>query len=436
MESLMVANLRPDVDLPTFLEERARGPEGPKFTIAWPRTAWQGAEAHLALLMEADTVSWLGRAVGGRPITTVERIVTVSEIVEIEPIPLERIRQTLPARHMTVVDREGILPPKGGQAVVQAIRELAPHLEATLVRLSSDRRRRLPPGRRGQLLSQERDAVGIALELAGVGRTPLASWTEGAVNAPFLRGIGLSTVGVPFLQGLDATAHEDSLIDYDAGRFSSWIDLPEAEVAWRIFTDGRNRVFVMNANRTAVERTLGVDLVYYNEARRSFVLVQYKKMVRGRTSDGRPWYWPDRHLRSELSRMQRIDQFCEVHPADDFRLMKTPCWVKLCESGMHIKNSADLISGMYLAREHFASLLLPEAGRRRTRLGYENVSHHVTNSLFIDLVKGGWIGSSGTGTDEVARLIRESLAAGRAVVVGTTLPGDPVRPVSAHASHR
>lgn len=46
-------------------------------------------------------------------------------------------------------------------------------------------------------------------------------------------------------------------------------------------------MFVMNANRTPVERTLGVDLVYWNEQERAFVLVQYKKMVRRRVGKDR-----------------------------------------------------------------------------------------------------------------------------------------------------
>ncbi len=86
----------------------------------------------------------------------------------------------------------------------------------------------------------------------------------------------------------------------------------------------------MNANRTPVEHTLGVDVVYFNEARGSFVLVQYKKM-REEGSDGRKAlsYRPDDSLDDELERMRRIDALC-MEQSGEFRLLTTACWMKLC----------------------------------------------------------------------------------------------------------
>ena len=45
-----------------------------------------------------------------------------------------------------------------------------------------------------------------------------------------------------------------------------------------VFEKGRRRLEVAYANRNPLERTFGVDLVYYNAYFQSFVFVQYKLM--------------------------------------------------------------------------------------------------------------------------------------------------------------
>jgi hypothetical protein len=129
----------------------------------------------------------------------------------------------------------------------------------------------------------------------------------------------------------------------------------------------------MNANRTADERTLGVDVVYLNESLDSFVLVQYKKLKRSRrNSKSTLSFRPDANLPKELERMRRVDALS--HGATGpFRLLHTPCWLKLTEPSTTVSDAALLLKGMYLARQHFESLLLSLRGPRGgIRLGYDN----------------------------------------------------------------
>ena len=129
-------------------------------------------------------------------------------------------------------------------------------------------------------------------------------------------------------------------------------------------------------------------------------------------------YRPDRNLADELKRMTAIDRLCETQ-SGDFRLLPTPCWLKLCRFDAQIRDPAAFIGGMYLARSHFEDLLNKSAGPRGGKLlTYDNVPRHVTNTLFTDLVKDGWIGSRGAATDQIEQLIRESLETRHAVVVG------------------
>lgn len=380
------------------------------FTQAWRRVDWEGSKPHLALIVLDGEVGLLGRAQAGSQITTVDRIVRVAEVQHIDPIPLEELRRALPSRHQRNVDRIGILPPHGGEAVVRALLQVRPH-EADLIRsLQRPLEVRFPRGRAGELLNQERDGLGLVLDLAGIGRQALRSW-----SAP--------QTGVPFLAGIpDRTALEDHLIAHDTERFGSWLPEDTGDVAWRSFTDGRRRVFVMNANRTAVEHTLGVDVVYWNEQQSSFVLVQYKKMRREDDEPGggptRLVYRPDRNLERELERMRQVDAQCTSQPGD-FRLLWTPCWLKLCDPTSRVSDPADLIRGMYFAREHFEELMQACRGPRGgIAITYENTSRHFSNTLFIELVRDGWIGSSGSGTDQLRDLVRESISTGHSVLFG------------------
>ncbi len=165
---------------------------------------------------------------------------------------------------------------------------------------------------------------------------------------------------------------------------------------------------------------LGVDVVYFNQTFRSFVLVQYKRMVRDgrREGGGALWYRPDKNLASEMERMRRVDELFGGS-AGDYRLSSQACWVKLCDSWGRLEEPKELVKGMYLAREYFAELLRtckgPNGG---TRLGYDNVPRHINNTMFAALVKDGWIGTRGTGTAELEEVARGVLANRRALVLG------------------
>jgi len=253
----------------------------------------------------------------------------------------------------------------------------------------------------------ERDAVGLVLEFADMPRAPLRQWRIPAGESPFLSGL---PDGVPM---------EDAQIAYDLERFADWAPQRSGRVEWRVFTKGRRRLLVMNANRTSVEHTLGVDVVCYNESLMSFVLVQYKKLKKSRRGSQETLsYRPDANLANELDRMRRVDALSHgaVGP---FRLLHTPCWLKLTEPRSVVSDPAELLPGMYFAREHFESLLLELRGPKGgVRIGYDNVSRYLNNTLFTDLVRDAWIGSRSVATEEIKRLVHQNLAGGRAVVFG------------------
>ena len=413
----MVAILDSDFRVEDRLDRQAAFGSPTEYSEAWRRDHWRGSGAHLAFLLDdEERVRWLGRARGGRAITSRDRIVSISEVFELdEPLPLERLEERMQRRHQSALRRRGILPPAAGMAVRSALLEVLPHLDAEVKRLERAAPLRLPAGSRGDLLAMERDAVGLLLEFADMPRAQLRQWQVPNSESPFLSGLP------------DSVPIEDALIAYDLERFLDWAPERSARVEWRVFTKANRRLLVMNANRTVVERTLGVDAVYFNEALGSFVLVQYKKLQKARSGARESlFYRPDANLASELDRMRRVDALS--HGATGpFRLLHTPCWLKLTEPTSVIADPAELLPGMYFAREHFESLLLELRGPRGgVRIGYDNVPRYMNNTLFAQLVQDGWIGSRGIATEEIKRLVEQSLATGRAVVLGVET-GQPRR---------
>ncbi len=406
----MVAMLQTTASVEDRIDRTTVFGEPAGYTEAWQRDRWKGRDPHLALLLDPieEEIRWLGRAQGGRQLTTVDRLVSVTEILELdEPVGLDLLEGELSARHERVLQRRGILPPRGGEAVVAALSKLRPEYAEDIDRLSRPATFVLPPGRRGQTLALERDAVGVLLELGGMARRPLRLWSSPPPSA----------ASSSFLAGLPETDQlEDTLIAYDAERFGDWVREPTTRLDWRLFKDGRREMLIMNANRTAVERTLGVDVVYYNKPLNSFVLVQYKRMIqRGKTPAA---YRPDKNLIEELKRMRRIDALSEGS-SGEFRLMRTPCWLKLCEAKPVVADPTELIKGMYLAREHFEELMARLKGPKGGIVfSYDNVPRYLTNTLFLELVKEGWVGSQGDVTADIAGLVEQSLRDRHSVLIG------------------
>lgn len=394
-----------------------------RLTIPWPRRAWAGTESHLCLLVYEEEVRWLGRAIAGNAITTWDRRI---EIVDIEPIPslpLAEVRAQLPPKVQEYF-RTGLLPEGTGVATVAALRALLPEYAPLINRLNAPYRRSRPFGRRGLLLDEQRDATGLVLDISGVRRDVLRDWRPDPQAPSFLAGVEQQRY-----------VSEETLIDHDVARFPGLAEQAGGHVDWRVFGNRNTTVFVMNANMEPLERSTGVDLVYYNETHRSFVLVQYKRMRRESADGGESTlaYRPDKQMVDELARMREVDQVFGTSTDGGFRLSSKPCWVKLCNPSAASEDPRALIKGLYLAREHFEEVVTTavKGPRGGVRIGYANAGRHVNNTLFTELVRDAWIGTRGTGTDELAQLIAEILASRKAVVFGSGLgppPPGPTRP--------
>lgn len=401
-------------DISELLARRSLFRERKDYTsVAWRRSDWKGAKFHLALLLDDEShIRWIGRAQGRQIVSDRERRVDISEIEEIDGPAWQELEEVLPERHRQQLSL-GILPEAMGRAVTQTLVNFHPSYADTIQRLSRQTAFQITASDHARRLNEQRDGTGLLLEIGGIGRESLRQVSGFVASQPsFLAGIS------------DRSVSEESIISHDVSRFPGLAESLNAHVDWRMFEGSGRRMFVMNTNMEPLEQTLGVDVLYYSESERSFVLVQYKRLVREASARGpaKAWYRPDKNLEAEMKRMEVIDESYGNASNGCFRLHSKACWVKLCDASAQVESPMELIKGMYLAREYFQELLASLKGPRGgVLLGYENVPRHVNNTTFIQLVKDGWIGTRGTGTVGLERVVADVLRSRRALVLGIAI---------------
>jgi hypothetical protein len=287
------------------------------------------------------------------------------------------------------------------KALLDAILIVQPQLEVVLNSLIGINRTLNSPA--ASRWSDERDAVRVALRIGGLDdRLLLQSWMEP------------SNPTMPFLAGLSDSPPEAALLDHDARTVPGLALLPGFRADIHMFQGAGRTLEVTNVNATAVEAALGTDLIYYAHQTRSLVLVQYKKLKDGE-------YRVDSRFRSQLSRMLKVDSLGRDSPRSaDWRLGARAAWFKLANAGPFVMGSSEMVQGQYLHAEYVEQLLEDDCtlGEREGRiLGYERVSRYLTNTLFISLVKDGWIGTQGVTPADLRRLVRRSLRDSNSLVL-------------------
>ena len=135
------------------------------------------------------------------------------------------------------------------------------------------------------ILTIEREAVGAALDIfSGSGqlrKEVLGSWAPNPKNVTDINEYEseaslVTTPGLAshFLSGLPTRyINEESAIQHDLFNWEGMTPFHEAGMTR--FIQGDRQLDVIYANRNDLEKTLGVDLIYYNQLYSAFVLVQY-----------------------------------------------------------------------------------------------------------------------------------------------------------------
>jgi hypothetical protein len=282
------------------------------------------------------------------------------------------------------------------------------------------------------VVALERDALGMALDtFDSTGKLrprTLKGWVapEGDQLTSFLDGLrGVRTI-------------EDQIIAHDAATFSG-AAATRFTVIGAVFHVGNRSLEAFNFNRTRVEHATGADLLYFNQRHNAWTLVQYKSMERNESSrDKEAIYRPDETFDKEIGQMNGFrektpDVWAPSEGTAGYRLSGDGFYFKFCSRVQLEVLSEALMPGMYLPREYLIALLEdPEAkGERGGRLvSFKNAGRHITNSLFSDLLRDGWIGTRGVSSENVAGIVRKAVEAGRSVTLARARPeGDAPNPM-------
>jgi hypothetical protein len=336
------------------------------------------------------------------------------------PLPFEELVGLVPAKFRAPLRRMlgsgGLLPPETFAAVVDALTARDPTLAPRLARFSEQRARAirgLTPEERENLAVQK-ESLGLALAMAGMPRTETLSWSP--------------TPGKPtsFLEGLPgARVREDVMIIKDFTSVPGFEAVRDAtNVAAMTFenpADRSQRLTVIMANRLPLEEQTGADLIYYNEAYRAFVLVQYKAMEKA--ENGAEFRWQDGdQFTKEIERMDallaELAKCAADNEPDGFRLSSNPFFLKFCSRIVFNPDDKGLFSGIYLPLDLWKSLHAsgqlkgPQGGNV---LSFENVGRKLSNTEFVELVANSWVGTTIPQSAELERVIRAVLETGRTV---------------------
>lgn len=344
-----------------------------------------------------------------------DSLVSLKELSQIDPpLDLAELLGVLPngfaERWNGALSWNGILPPATGKRVLQAIEQLRPELADVLSALVAILQRVIEePSTETVEKREQRDAVALGLEMAGI-------------DSLLALGEGDPPEDVPFLRGLEgATAREDSILRHDAARFAGWMEIESAVVdVWR-FEDpvwSARRVTVLYADKTPLETRTGTDLIYFREDTKAFILVQYKRMVDG--ADGLH-YRPDSQLDLEIERFEALGLLdSPATSVAEVRLSAAPFYIKLVEPDITRPEGNHLAKGMYFPLELFQLLRtspLTRGPRGGVLIGWHTAQRYITNTQFVALVQESWIGTRGAASDAIERIIHDSLSGGRSLVV-------------------
>lgn len=395
-------------------------------TLALPKSYLSQGASCLALVSGVSgDIEYLAVATASSTTTDLEIKVQLGPAKKfVTAIGISNLLDSLPPllrRHLEKpIHRVRSVPPKTWDALIESAisrGSLLLHdiqeLKATIDSRSERVRSSLP-----DVVVFERDAIATAFEIFGGGMTRKAfiSSSAPAPDAPFIQR----------LKHRDLNVIEDSMISHDVLSFPGLVALRPALVGAVQLTTHSGTLTILNANRTKIERTLGVDLVYYNHHFNSFVLVQYKRLL----GDKDPVYRPkhDPNLAKEIERMRAFEEGRREPETDyeTFRLIESPFFLKLCKARTPGDWNGRMLQGMYFPLSLWDLLLKSPAAvgtNKGVAVSFDRSKRRFSNSEFTHLLSQGWLGTASTETERIEDIIVKQLDAGRSIVAAVHEPG-------------
>lgn len=379
-------------------------------------------------------VTHLCKGKKGRSGGTGLRLLTLMDVEKLKtPLSLGEVLKRIPSKVKRYADdrvqKGGVFPPKTSEKFIDIVLELYPETESMLARFGKLYRLRL--GRLTEnecfALAGQKEAVATAMAIADIDREPLQEWVLTTDKKP-----------VSFLDGLEkCRLLEDQILATDLSYVPGYEHVKNVNHGIAFFDNKQGKsLTIVLANRHALEKTTGTDLIYYNEKFKAFIMVQYKAMED--ESGDAVFRLPNKQLSEEISRMdnvlQELKKCTKIDHHDSFRLNENPFYLKFCPRLHFSPNDKSLSKGMYIDLGYWS--LLQDAKELRGPLGgrrltYFNVGRYLDNTDFINLVSNAWIGTTVSQSTFLKPYIEGVLEHNRAMVIAVkSSESDDTLPVS------
>lgn len=294
--------------------------------------------------------------------------------------------------------------------VLDAIKHVRPEIAGrldTLLEMRGEQHRMSGDDARTLRLVEQRDAIGLILDMATMDRQTI-------LRAARYEKIDAAQSALDILD--HEPLQEQDLIRKDQAIFGKLLtsDMRGA----RFVGPGGREVRVHVYDKKPLETVLGIDLLIYQEAYRSFLLLQYKNMKAKSDDEGKSWsYLVDPQLQKQIQTIERAVGAIQRQPQSvsglmDWRLNSEAFYFKFCESTRPDARDDALVAGITIGYSHLKQFLgLPESIGEHggQRIGYHNCPRYLNNTQFVDLARDGWIGCDQQGF----ALISDILAAGQ-----------------------
>ncbi len=422
-----------------LLEEVNENNDYSSFSDALSIYDWKVKTKQVCLIsFTGNSFDFISLATKGSRVVTAKSRIEFSELVSLDSLRIDDVEKILDNKvrsHFikSSQGKGGKVPRKTWENTISAIKKLRPNLVNEIDRLLAikDISNFTLRGSAAEILLQEREAIGAALDIFEgsnkLRKAVLGGW------APNIDDVGdkssysmeaslekLPVGRASFLSGIPARyIQEETAIQHDLFNWEGISPIHELGVSH--FTKGDRSLDVIYANRNALEKTTGVDLIYYNHKYNSFVLVQYKLM---QDENDMAIYRPDRQFEEELKRMDefaiKYNTIKSVSSHEEYRLCNDGFMFKLVPNFGVKPASHELIKGMYVTREYMHFLLSTNGpkGKHGGRLiSFGNSPRYLTNSEFSSFVHNGWVGTNGVQSKVLIDLLKTYYETGRAVIL-------------------
>ena len=225
-------------------------------------------------LFGGEKLEYLCLSRSGNNVATAQRRLRLSNFVDLKNLTFDSLAlESAQAEELTQALRRDArrLPVQLWNAVLGAIAKARPEATEKLAALERQRTSNSPliNDNAKRIRSEERDSIGVAVEIFGLEKERILPNLAGDIDDPL----------TPILNVPSAVLREDQMLAHDWLTQPDWTFLREMPFGSAEFERPGEKLTVLNVNRTPIEQCLGVDLIYVHHRFQSFVMVQYKRLT-------------------------------------------------------------------------------------------------------------------------------------------------------------